>query len=388
MAASRHRPPSRAAPPAISVFLPTAFRLRDGYLARAVDSLLAQDFAHWELLAVDDGSVDGTREYLADLAARDPRVRHVRIERNIGLPAFVLSRAWKLARAPLVAWLFDDCELVPDHLSTLKRELDEHPDCGMAYGCARAVLAGGAGFVIGQPFDRESAEAGRNVVPNVCTMLRREVIEKVGWFDPHVVMKRICDWDLWVRVAKAYPIRFVDRVLAIEHGTSLTHSLGRMFTQDMDLVLAYARTDRNSRLHPSRLDEDACYRTDLGFRMSDAQRESLKRILLEHAFFTANETLALQVAQSMRDGAAAAKPGAPRRAACWSRPAPGCCAPAPSPPRETTSTTKRSSARPWRRPTPGSRPSTRCAPRRAARTAAMRRCRDCATSPTRDTKYW
>ena len=68
-----------AGTPGVSVFLPTACRYAGGYLERAVASLLGQHYAAWELLAVDDGSDDGTREYLAALAARDSRVTHLRL---------------------------------------------------------------------------------------------------------------------------------------------------------------------------------------------------------------------------------------------------------------------------------------------------------------------
>ncbi|MEO8346086.1 MAG: glycosyltransferase [Betaproteobacteria bacterium] len=296
--------------PGVSVFLPTAFRFRDGHLRRAIDSVLGQTYTAWELLAVDDGSSDGTSGFLADLAARDARVRHVRLERNIGLPAFTLSLAWKLARAPRFAWLFDDCEYLPDHLAILAGALDVDASAGMVYGRARAMLADAERFIIGAPFDLALAETGHNSIPNVCVMVRREVIDAVGWYDPHVVMKRVCDWDLWLRIARKFSIKYLDRVLADEHGTSLPFSLGRMCALDMNLALDYARTQRSSRLQPASMVEEDCYRFDLGFPLSAQQAESLDLQLFEHALLTTNESLAQKAgvhfaAMVRRDGAGA-----------------------------------------------------------------------------------
>ena len=61
--------------PAVTVIIPTYNRLP--LLRAAVSSVLTQTFADFELLVVDDGSTDGTAEYLAELA--DPRVRHIRL---------------------------------------------------------------------------------------------------------------------------------------------------------------------------------------------------------------------------------------------------------------------------------------------------------------------
>ena len=59
--------------PVISVLLPVYNAQR--YLAAAVESVLGQSFADFELIAFDDGSTDGSLQLLRDYAARDPRVR-------------------------------------------------------------------------------------------------------------------------------------------------------------------------------------------------------------------------------------------------------------------------------------------------------------------------
>src|SRR5438067_9759322 len=72
--------------PLVSVVLPTYRRYRNGMLRRAVDSVLNQTCGDLELIVVDDGSTDGTESYISARGAADPRVVHVRHERNSGLP--------------------------------------------------------------------------------------------------------------------------------------------------------------------------------------------------------------------------------------------------------------------------------------------------------------
>jgi hypothetical protein len=293
--------------PKISIFLPTAARFESGHLQRAIASVERQTFAEWELLCVDDGSVDGTREFLTERSQSDARIRHLRLDRNYGLPAFTLAKAWPLARGDCLAWLFDDCEFADSHLATLSSALAARPEAAMVYAKALAELPEGASFTIGGPLDLENLFQGENVIPNVCVLLRREVIGTIGWYDPHVLLKRLCDWDLWQRIARNYPIVFVDQCLAIENGRRLPDSIGRRFSWNKSLVSRYSRTDRNARLHPDRLSSEDCFREDIGFALSPDDLESLRYILLEHAHHTADRVRALGLAQSLAESAPVAR---------------------------------------------------------------------------------
>jgi glycosyltransferase involved in cell wall biosynthesis len=97
--------------PEISVVLATYNRRAT--LPRAIASVLGQDGAAFELIVVDDGSRDGTSDYLATLA--DPRIRVVRSERNSG-PSAARNRGLAQARASIVAFLDSDDVYRPGRL--------------------------------------------------------------------------------------------------------------------------------------------------------------------------------------------------------------------------------------------------------------------------------
>jgi glycosyltransferase involved in cell wall biosynthesis len=124
--------------PAVSVLLP-CFR-SERFVRRAVESVLAQRFADWELVACDNASDDGTFELLQGYAARDPRIRAYRNEVNVG-PVRNWRRCAELATGRLAGLLFSDDWFEPDYLARLVPRLDD-PRVGIVYAAARMVREG------------------------------------------------------------------------------------------------------------------------------------------------------------------------------------------------------------------------------------------------------
>ena len=71
--------------PRVTVLMPVFNRER--FLHEAIQSVIGQDFADFELLIVDDGSTDRTSEILRDWAERDPRIAVITSPRNQGIPS-------------------------------------------------------------------------------------------------------------------------------------------------------------------------------------------------------------------------------------------------------------------------------------------------------------
>ena len=126
-----------AADPALSVVVPLYNKERE--VQRALRSVLAQTFADFEVIVVDDGSTDASVRVASQIV--DRRIRLVRQE-NGGVSA-ARNRGISEAQASLIAFLDADDEWMPHHLETLIRLRRVYPNCQVfAAGYVKRVACG------------------------------------------------------------------------------------------------------------------------------------------------------------------------------------------------------------------------------------------------------
>ena len=106
------------------------------FLGEAIESVLAQTLADFELLLVDDASTDATPDIIESYARRDRRIRALRLPRNAGT-ANAKNAALAQARAPFVAICDDDDRPRPGRLAAQVAWLEAHPACVMVGGRVR-----------------------------------------------------------------------------------------------------------------------------------------------------------------------------------------------------------------------------------------------------------
>jgi hypothetical protein len=197
--------------PAVSVVIPTYNRRRR--VERAVASVLAQTFEDFELVVVDDGSEDGTRESLAGL---DPRLRLHR-QANRG-PAAARNAGIRLARAPTVAFLDADNRWLPDHLEVLAAVLARFPEAVFASTCPAFRVAGEECPEDARLIDALPVALIANKFGYVsCGAARREVLLDVGGFDERLTVGE--DDDLWLRLALKGPFAMLQRRTIVRRHT-------------------------------------------------------------------------------------------------------------------------------------------------------------------------
>jgi glycosyltransferase involved in cell wall biosynthesis len=119
--------------PLVSVLMPTY--KHEAFIERALESLLAQELADWELLIVDDGSPDNTAERVEPFLA-DARIRYRRLPENVGLGA-ALNLALDDAQGEFIAYLPSDDVYYAAHLRTLAETLAAHPAAVLAHSGVR-----------------------------------------------------------------------------------------------------------------------------------------------------------------------------------------------------------------------------------------------------------
>ena len=122
--AKRHRPPL------VSVIVCTYNR---GHLVkRAIASVLAQSYRNWELIIIDDGSVDATARVVLPLVKSDPRIMYC-CHANQGL-ARSRNLGIALASGAYMTFLDSDDEYRAQHLSTRVRAMEKQPSLSLIYG--------------------------------------------------------------------------------------------------------------------------------------------------------------------------------------------------------------------------------------------------------------
>lgn len=188
--------------PRVSVLMP-AYN-REAYIREAVESVLRQTFTDFELVAVDDGSTDGTVAVLEELARRDERVRVIKAGR-LGLVG-VSNETVRHARGEYLARLDADDVALPGRLEKQVAYMDSHPECVVVGGQMEIMDS------VGQfkrmktvPTEHEQIDgfhlAGQgSAIMNSTAMMRGATVREVGGYRR---LFEICDdLDLWMRLAE------------------------------------------------------------------------------------------------------------------------------------------------------------------------------------------
>lgn len=236
----------------VSIILPTYQRNASGQLARAIQSVLNQTFTDFELLVVDDGSIDGSKDTITSFCSADPRVIHIRFEENVGIPALTTVKALQRSSGEFIAWMFDDCEWYPAYLEKMITALDTHLDIGIAYARCEAIIGNQLSQVFGSAYDAEKLKK-ENYIPNVATVIRKKLFYSLGWHDPRIVALRNNDYDFWCRASAKTNFLFIPEVLTVEHGISLPDSLGNVYVVNTEITQKMLAIDRTEELHPDRI---------------------------------------------------------------------------------------------------------------------------------------
>jgi len=199
--------------PIISVVIPTYNRKEA--LARAVSSVVAQSWAQWELIVVDDGSTDNTEEALWPFS--DPRILYVRHTENRGGSA-ARNSGISRARGEYVAFLDSDDEWFPEKLAEDVAAFSR-PGVGLVY-CGKE-LVDPDGRVLLRRIPSLEGELYRQLLAHdfigSCSRVavRRDILEAIGGFDENLPARQ--DWDLWVRAAKLGKVGCVRKCLVRRH---------------------------------------------------------------------------------------------------------------------------------------------------------------------------
>ena len=198
----------------VSVIMPTYNR---GYIiSRAINSILAQTCRDFELIIIDDGSTDNTKEVVSKFD--DKRIRYIQHEKNRGLCA-ALNTGINACGGGYIAFLDSDDEWfhssIDEHLVAFK---EAHLDVGAVYSDMLNVDNNKVRYLHGN-FAAEG-DIHKYVLGGYPTylqtlMVKREFLERAGKFDENFVTAG--DADFWIRLSKISKFKYVKDTLAIRY---------------------------------------------------------------------------------------------------------------------------------------------------------------------------
>ena len=191
--------------PKVSVIIPTYNR--ELLIARAIDSVLAQTYRDFEIIVVDDGSRDNTRNLLA---AYTGKIKYV-YQDNQGISA-ARNLGIRETSGKYIAFLDSDDYWTPEKLELQVDILDKHDHVGIVYG--RMPIINKKGDILGM---KPNGVSGKNFqellrvwgdLPTSSVMTRRECFDRLGFFDK--TLPPMEDIDMWLRIARHYDLHEIE----------------------------------------------------------------------------------------------------------------------------------------------------------------------------------
>ena len=197
----------------ISVIIPTFNRKET--LKRAIQSVLMQSYTPYEIIVIDDGSDDGTKEWLKD---NFPNVKYI-YQMNSGVSS-ARNKGIKFARGDWIALLDSDDEWLPSKLKDQANEIELNPAAKFLHTNEIWIRNGVrvnqmkkhkkyGGYIFEKCLDM------CRISPS-SVLIKKDIFDEIGMFDETL---KVCeDYDLWLRFASKYPVHFLDQPLIKKYG--------------------------------------------------------------------------------------------------------------------------------------------------------------------------
>jgi len=239
MAVARATPPTTE-PPAPRISVVMAVFNGERFLRESIDSILAQSFADFEFLIVDDGSTDGTREIITSY--EDARIRLVVNEQNLGLTPS-LNRGLQLAGGDFIARQDADDISEPERFEKQIAFLDANPDVALLGAQYRYMDETGASWDT-EPLPCSHHELswallfGTPFIHSAVMLRRQQALDSVGKYDESTSHAQ--DYEYWNRIAATHRVANLERCLVRYrcHTGSMTAASHDSTVRPLDILRA------------------------------------------------------------------------------------------------------------------------------------------------------
>lgn len=202
--------------PLFSVIIPLYNKA--SYVRKALESVIEQTYKEWELVVVDDGSIDGSGDIVK--AIHDNRIRLVRQD-NAGVSA-ARNRGVAESTAPYICFLDADDWWEPIFLEEMARVIERHPNAGI-YGTSYYIVKNGKKRIAPIGVDNGFGEGEINYcrvyaktlcmpLTSISVCIPRKVFDEVGGFPTSIKLGE--DFMLWLSVALKHKVVFLNKNLS------------------------------------------------------------------------------------------------------------------------------------------------------------------------------
>jgi len=192
--------------PKVSVVIPTYNSAQ--FIVETLESVFAQTYEDYEIIVVDDGSTDNTREVLKPYMSR---IRYIYKEnggassaRNLGI---------KSAEGEYIAFLDSDDLWMPEKLEKQMEYFQTNPDCGLVYSDCIRIDSDGVYLPQSDVYSKVSGYIFLKllegfVLPTSTVIAKVECFGIAGYFDEN--LERCEDYDLWLRIARFFTVGYTE----------------------------------------------------------------------------------------------------------------------------------------------------------------------------------
>ncbi|MFW5704359.1 MAG: glycosyltransferase family 2 protein [Nanoarchaeota archaeon] len=202
--------------PLVSVIMPNYNN--EKYLPEAIESILNQTYKNFEFIIIDDCSRDSSWEIIQSYAKKDRRIRAFRNDRNLKIVK-TRNKGFKLmSKESKYVAIFDSDDIsMPERLDVEVSFLEENSDFGLV-GANTLIINEKSKIVSKRYYENNFRKLMKNIlfkspVAQPVCMIRRDVLDKVGFYSTDGKFDRSRDFDLWVRIAQVSKVKNLNKFL-------------------------------------------------------------------------------------------------------------------------------------------------------------------------------
>ena len=188
------------------------------YIQKAINSVFNQTYKNIQLLIIDNGSTDNSRELLKKIS---PQNASVILQKNKGL-IFANNLAIKISKGKFIMRLDADDWLDKTAISTMIKEFNKNSQVGLIFPNYYEVDERGKNPVLVERHNFNKVTLLDQPAHGACTIFRKELMEKVGFYDEEFNCQD--GFDIWLKFIKKYKIKNIKKPLFFyrQHNKSLT----------------------------------------------------------------------------------------------------------------------------------------------------------------------